>query len=214
MGRYNLIIIPAKNEAKTIGQVIKKSKKFGTVIVIDDASSDDTNKISLKNGAKIIRNKKNLFYDKSLNLGFEYARKKNFKYIITIDADGEHDLKMIPIFFQNLKEGYDLILGKRKKLPRFSEKMISLFYKKKYNVVDLYCGMKGYNSKWIKKFKVFDRFGSIGTDLASRIIKEKDSKYKEILVKINKRKDSPRIGNIFSANFKIFKSFILNLINN
>mgnify|MGYP006064778409 CR=1 FL=1 len=79
MGRYNLIIIPAKNEAKTIGQVIKKSKKFGTVIVIDDASSDDTNRISLKNGAKIIRNKKHLFYDKSLNLGFEYARKKNFK---------------------------------------------------------------------------------------------------------------------------------------
>ena len=44
---------------------------------------------------------------------------------------------------------------------------------KKFKIKDLYCGMKGYNVKWVKVFKVFDRFDSIGTDLATRIIKKK-----------------------------------------
>ena len=211
MGRSRLIIIPAKNEAKTIRKVIKQSLKYGEVVVIDDGSTDNTLKISKKNGAKTIKNKNNLFYDKTLNVGFEYAKKKKFKYIVTVDADGEHDLKMIPIFFKLLNDGYDLILGKRNKLPRFSEKLASFVYKKKYNICDLYCGMKGYNLKWVRKFKVFDRFNSLGTDLATRIIKNKNSKYKEIIVKTNLRKDTPRIGNIFSGNYKVFRSFILNL---
>ena len=215
MGRSDLIIlIPAKNEAKTIQRVIKYSIRFGKVLVIDDGSTDGTGKIAMKSGAKVITNKNNLFYDVSLNKGFSYAKKKNFKFIITIDGDGEHDLKMIPIFLKNLRKGYDLILGKREHLPRLSEKIISLIYKIKFNVSDLYCGMKGYNSKWINRFGVFDRFGSIGTDLATRIIKSKKISFKEITVKIKKRRDAPRIGNNFSSNIKIFKSFFLNNINN
>ena len=72
MGRPNLvIIIPAKNEAKTIGKIVRQSIKFGDVVVIDDASSDGTGKISSRNGAKTLKNKKNLFYDGSLNKGFK-----------------------------------------------------------------------------------------------------------------------------------------------
>ena len=215
MGRSSLaIIIPAKNEAKTIGRVIKQAIKYGSVIVIDDASQDNTYEVSKTHGAKVIRNERNLFYDESLNRGFKFAKKKKLKFLITIDADGQHDLKMIPVFLKNLKKGFDLILGKRKKLPRISENIISQVYKKKFQVSDLYCGMKGYNSKWLNKFKVFDRFGSVGTDLASRILNEKNTKFLEIVVKIKERKDTPRIGNKFVANFRIFKSFFLNLLNN
>ena len=215
MGRSSLaIIIPAKNEVKTIGRVIQNARKFGTVVVVDDGSTDGTDKVSIVKGAKLIKNKKNLFYDKSLNKGFEYVKKKKFKFIITIDGDGEHDLNMIPIFVKKLNRGYDLVIGRRKNLPRFSEKVISFIYQKKYNVSDMYCGMKGYNSKWVKCFKKFDRFGSIGTDLASRIINQKNTKFIEVFIKINKRKDKPTIGNNFFANLRIFKSFFLNLANN
>ena len=138
MGRSSLaIIIPAKNEAKTIGRVIINSSKYGSVIVVDDASTDETAKVSSLNGAIVLRNKKSLFYDKSLNRGFQYAKKKNFKFIITVDADGEHDLNRIPLFIKNLSFGYDLIIGKRKVLPRISEKIISLYYMKKFKIKDL-----------------------------------------------------------------------------
>ena len=60
--------------------------------------------------------------------------------------------------------------------------------------------MKGYNLQKLSTFKIFDRFGSIGTDLATRVMKDKRFKFKEIPVKIKKRKDKPRIGNILFAN--------------
>lgn len=215
MGRSNIaIIIPAKNESFTIKKVIRHCARYGTVIVIDDASSDETGKISKLNGAIVLKNKKNLFYDKSLNRGFDYAFKKKFQFAITIDADGQHDLNKIPKFINFLKSGYDLILGKRKKLPRISEKTISYYYKRKFKIKDIYCGMKGYNLQKLSTFKIFDRFGSIGTDLATRVMKDKRFKFKEILVKIKKRKDKPRIGNILFANLRIYKSFILNIIIN
>ena len=99
MGRSNIaIIIPAKNEALTIKKVISHCSNYGTVIVIDDASRDETGKISKLSGAIVLKNKKNLFYDESLNKGFNYARKKKFQLIITIDADGQHEIKKIPQF--------------------------------------------------------------------------------------------------------------------
>ena len=70
------IIIPAYNEGHTIGKVVNKLKKFGNVLVIDDASTDQTFKIAKNNGAKVIKNKHNLGYDSSINVGFNEIKKK------------------------------------------------------------------------------------------------------------------------------------------
>jgi len=53
-------IIPARNEEKTIGnvlKVIKDANRFDEIIVIDGASSDKTVEISEKNGARVFRSK-------------------------------------------------------------------------------------------------------------------------------------------------------------
>ena len=56
MGRSNIaIIIPAKNESFTIKKVIRHCSRYGTVIVIDDASSDETGKISFKNLKRVAK---------------------------------------------------------------------------------------------------------------------------------------------------------------
>ena len=69
------------------------------------------------------------FYDESLNRGFKFAKKKNFKFLITIDADGQHDLKMIPVFLKNLKKvRFDL--GKEKTTKNFRKYYKIKFIKK------------------------------------------------------------------------------------
>ena len=53
------IIIPALNEEKSIGSVIKSIPKiYHDLIVVDNGSSDETSKIALKNGATVIIEKK------------------------------------------------------------------------------------------------------------------------------------------------------------
>ena len=154
-----------------------------------------------------------MLYDKTLERGFSIASKENFKFAITLDADGEHDCDDIPKFRNQLENGYDLVIGEREKLPRISEKIVNFYFKKKWNLNDPFCGMKGYNLKWYNEFKRFDRYNSIGTDLALRIIKKK-GKFQNIKIKTFQRQDEPRFGNIFSSNFKIIKSSILSSLYN
>ena len=202
------IIIPAKNEKNTIVDVIYRAKKYGQIIVIDDASEDETSEISKQAGAIVIKNSKTLFYDKTLEQGFNAALDKNFKFVITMDADGEHDYQDIPKFKKELENGFDLVIGQRNSFPRISEKLVNHYFKKKWDLIDPFCGMKGYNLNWYKQFKKFDRYNSIGTDLAIRIIK-KNGKFKHVKINSLKRKDKPRFGNFLTSNYKIIKSFFL-----
>ena len=72
------IIIPAYNESSTIGMVVEKLNKLGKVIVIDDASKDKTSLMAKKKGAFVIRNKINIGYDNSINVGYKEIKKKKF----------------------------------------------------------------------------------------------------------------------------------------
>ena len=63
MGRSRIgIVIPARNEEKTIKKVIVSLKKYGDVLVVDDSSSDKTTLILKNLGTKFIKNKNNLGY--------------------------------------------------------------------------------------------------------------------------------------------------------
>ena len=89
------VIIPAFNEEKTIFNVVKTVNKFGKSIVIDDGSIDKTSSEVQKSRAILVVHKKNLGYDAALNSGFKQALKLKFNYIITIDADGQHNPKLL-----------------------------------------------------------------------------------------------------------------------
>ena len=121
------ILIPALNEAKTISSVVQKVNKFGTPFVIDDGSTDETYYLAKKAGANLIKHKKNLGYDESLNSGFSKALLKGFKYVITFDADDQHDPKSIIDFVNSLKNGSEVVCGIRNRKQRFAENIFSLF---------------------------------------------------------------------------------------
>jgi len=70
------IVIPARNEEKTIKKVIFSLKKYGDILVIDDHSSDKTQKIIKKLKIKFIRNKKNLGYEETVLKGIKHLLKK------------------------------------------------------------------------------------------------------------------------------------------
>ena len=67
------IVIPAFNEADSIGDVVAAVSAYGTPIVVDDGSSDDTGLLASKAGAVVVRQEVNDGYDAALSRGFDKA---------------------------------------------------------------------------------------------------------------------------------------------
>lgn len=108
------VIIPAYNEVEHIIEVIKKAKLFLPVIVVDDGSIDETANMSAKAGAVVYKQNPNQGKGAALQRGFQEAVQSGYEFIITMDADGQHDPEELPLFLQSFKETRaDLIIGYR-----------------------------------------------------------------------------------------------------
>ena len=86
------IIIPAYNEEKYIKSVIRKTQRYiSRIIIVDDASTDNTNYIAKSTGAMVLRHPINLGLGGALKTGCDAAFFLGADYIITLDGDGQHD---------------------------------------------------------------------------------------------------------------------------
>lgn len=87
-----IIIIPAKNEAASIAQVIADIREHfsGTVLVVNDASTDNTAELACQAGAHVINLSFSLGAWGAMQTGFRYAHQQGYQIAITMDADGQH----------------------------------------------------------------------------------------------------------------------------
>jgi len=109
------IVIPAYNEEKKIGEVVRKLKKTGfNVIVVDDGSKDKTGKIARKNGARVYTHIINRGLGGALNTGISATIMNNADVIITCDADGQHSIEDIKKIAEEIEKGNaDVVIGSR-----------------------------------------------------------------------------------------------------
>ena len=110
-----LAIIPAYNEEKSIPTIIQKTKKYvDYVVVIDDHSIDNTERIAKECGATVICHSTNKGVGGAMKTGIAYAKKMRPDIVVTIDADGQHDPEDIPKLIKPIIDGEaDLVLGSR-----------------------------------------------------------------------------------------------------
>lgn len=119
-----LIIIPAYNEANTIHNVLDKIEEpeissVCDVLVMNDASTDGTQYIVKARNHRVVTHVFNLGYGSGLQVGYKYARRRGYKYVIQMDADGQHDSSNILKIYEALKtadengEYPDIVIGSR-----------------------------------------------------------------------------------------------------
>ena len=111
------VVIPAYNEADSIANVVADIKEKAAdfvehILVVDDASEDNTAELAGKAGAEVIRHKNNRGYGAALKTGIKAAPTN---LILTFDADGQHDASYIPKFWE-LIDDYDMVVGQRTQL--------------------------------------------------------------------------------------------------
>ncbi len=115
------IVIPAYNEERTIGKVIREIprqiKGIGSigVIVVDDGSADRTVSETLKAGAdRVIKHKMNLGLAASFRDGLDAALEDGADIIVNTDADLQYNQKEIPKLIKPILDGEaDFVLGYR-----------------------------------------------------------------------------------------------------
>jgi len=115
-----IIIVPVLNEKRNIEILFEKLNTINIgfdLLFIDDNSSDGSREI-IKNLAKNNQNINYIFRPKKMGVGsahkdgFIWAYKKNYKIIITMDADGTHDPKYIKFLMEEL-ENCDIVITSR-----------------------------------------------------------------------------------------------------
>ena len=171
---YISIVIPLLNERDSLQELTEKINeqldhlgKDSEILFIDDGSTDGSfDKLTqLKkqySNIKIIRLRRNFGKSAALYEGFQRAKGQ---FVITMDADLQDDPAEIPNLIAELKNGYDLVSGwKRKRHDPITKTVPSKFFNGTTRLLtgikihDFNCGLKGYRSEVIKSIPVYGEF--------------------------------------------------------
>jgi glycosyltransferase involved in cell wall biosynthesis len=155
------IVMPCLNESRTVATCIDKARAFlkshgieGEVIVADNGSTDGSQELAIRHGARVI-DIPSRGYGSALQGGIAAARGR---YVIMGDSDDSYDFSSLSQFVEKLRDGYELVMGNRFEggvqpgamppLHRyFGNPFLTgigrLFFKS--GVRDFYCGLRGFS---------------------------------------------------------------------
>lgn len=110
-----IVVIPAYNEEKNIGQTVEKARLFADeIIVVDDGSADSTAEVARLAEALVLRHSLNRGQGAALRTGTEAALIRGAEIIVHVDADGQHDPSFIPVLTESLERNEaDVVFGSR-----------------------------------------------------------------------------------------------------
>jgi glycosyltransferase involved in cell wall biosynthesis len=110
-------VVPAYNAGTYLPSVIGNIQKFlplNRIVVVDDGSTDGTNAAARNAGVVVVVHETNQGKGAALSSGARKAIELGMDYIITLDADGQHDPADIPRFAEYAgRSGADIIVGNR-----------------------------------------------------------------------------------------------------
>lgn len=111
-----LVIIPALNEAATVGEVVNALRRRADwdVLVVDDGSVDDTASVALAAGASVASHPVNLGVGAAIRTGFRVGAERGYRFAVQVDADGQHDVASVSDILAPVLAGEaDLVVGSR-----------------------------------------------------------------------------------------------------
>ena len=184
------IVVPAHNEEKRIGKVLKELQKTKyKTIVVDDGSTDGTCKVARKFTDYVLRHRVNLGKGAAMKTGIEGAALLGANAVVFMDSDGQHDMSDLNKFTKKLKSGYEIIYGSRqwgKGVPKerlygngATSSLIKVLYK--VNVSDILCGYRALTILAYRKIKWETSSYAVETEMIIRSAK-KNLKYCEVPV--------------------------------
>jgi glycosyltransferase involved in cell wall biosynthesis len=109
------LIIPAYNAEKTILAVVHEALRCGLpLLVVDDGSTDATLALVRPLPFAVISHPGNRGKGSALRTGFHWALSEGFDGVVTLDADGQHDVSAVPYLVDTARAGgFDILIASR-----------------------------------------------------------------------------------------------------
>ena len=107
------LILPAKNEAEGLRKALPGVRQLlpdAEIIVVDDGSTDETASVAREFGATVLSSPYSMGNGAANKRG---ARAAGGDILMFMDADGQHNVNLIPKVLAKLDEGYDMVVGAR-----------------------------------------------------------------------------------------------------
>ena len=176
--------IPAFNEEKSIaGILIKLKKKYQTIIVCDDGSSDLTGEIAKELGAIVITHTKNMGYGGAIRSIFLKSSELQMDALVTFDADGQHDVNDIDLVLKPIIENkVDICIGSRfleknDNIPKYRKIGIKTItgitnVSTGLKISDSQSGFRAYNKKVLEKIIPSELGMGVSTEILIKSKKE------------------------------------------
>jgi len=175
-----LIVVPARNEERTIEAVVTQARSYGRVVVVDDGSDDRTAELARRAGATVLRHIVNLGKGAALKTGCDYALQLGAPTIVVLDADAQHNPRLIPRFLKLLSR-CDVVFGSRSftaAMPavfRFGNRAISALAQLLYGVRlhDTQCGYRAFTASAYEKMRWQSWDYSVESEMVARVGRRK-----------------------------------------
>ena len=234
---YKIIaVLPAYNAEKTLKKTLNDIDQnwVDEIILVDDASQDNTVNLSKKLGLKTLKHNKNLGYGGNQKTCYEQALKLNADIIIMVHPDHQYDPTYIPqIILPIIRGRADAVFGSRMMVKGWAleggmplwKYLANIFLTKIENLflglklTEYHSGFRAYHSKILRTipFKKFSDDFVFDTEI---IIQLKIHKFKirEIPITTRYFKDASMIGFKRSAQYgvdilKVLFDFTLSRLN-
>jgi glycosyltransferase involved in cell wall biosynthesis len=150
-----LVLIPARNEAATIGLIVRGCVALDfSVMVIDDASNDETGLLAMEAGAEVVT-LPGPHHGKTAALQQALARLPDcVDWLFFLDGDGQHHPADLERFWR-MRDGADLIVGNRMPdaarmplLRRWTNRVMSALLRRS-GILDSQCGFRLVRRAWL-----------------------------------------------------------------
>ena len=165
-----LTALPVYNEVEHVSAALDGALNYSdAVLVVDDGSTDGTSEVlAARDDVRVLTHPRNLGYGAALRSAFDFALRRRYDALVTIDCDGQHQPQLIPRFVETVHEA-DIVSGSRylRKFPGDSEppferRRINQVMTEEINrrlglnLTDSFCGFKAYRVPVLARFCLTD----------------------------------------------------------
>ena len=192
-----LLIVPSYNEEENILDNYKKILEYNKnkkekydVIIINDGSTDKTEKLCIDNNISHISLIHNLGIGGAVQTGYKYACNNNYDIAVQFDGDGQHDVNYVKNIIEPIIKGKaDMVIG-----SRFIDKNSSEFKSSKARRIGI--NIISFFIKLVAGKKIYDTtsgFRAVNKDLIRCFAKNYPVEYPEPVSTVEILKKKKRV---------------------